>query len=226
METVTDFIFLGSKITADGDCSHEIKRHLLLGRKAMTSLDSILKNRHYSANKGLSSQSYGFSSSHVWMWELDYEESWVPKNWCLWTVVFNKTLESPLDCKEIKSVNPKGNQPWIFIGRTDAEAPILWPPDANSRLIRKDPDAGKDWKKVEKGTTEDETVEWHHQLNGHKFEQALGDGEGQRRLAVLQSMGHKELDRTERLNNNNSWGRWRRNANNEGSSSETILHTL
>jgi len=226
MEIVTDFIFLGSKITADGDCSHEIKRHLLLGRKAMTSLDSILKNRHYSANKGLSSQSYGFSSSHVWMWELDYEESWVPKNWCLWTVVFNKTLESPLDCKEIKSVNPKGNQPWIFIGRTDAEAPILWPPDANSRLIRKDPDAGKDWKKVEKGTTEDETVEWHHQLNGRKFEQALGDGEGQRRLAVLQSMGHKELDRTERLNNNNSWGRWRRNANNEGSSSETILHTL
>ena len=129
METVTDFIFLGSKITADGDCSHEIKRHLLLGRKAMTSLDSILKNRHYSANKGLSSQSYGFSSSHVWMWELDYEESWVPKNWCFWTVVLEKTLESPLDCKEIQPVNPKGNQSWILIGRTDAEAetPILWP---------------------------------------------------------------------------------------------------
>ena len=122
MVTVTDLIFWGSKITADGDCSHEIKRCLLLGRKAMTNLDSILKSRHYFTYKGLYSQSYGFSSSHVWMWELDYKESWMLKNWCFWTVVLEKTLESPFDCKEIKSVNRKGNQPWIFIGRTDAEA--------------------------------------------------------------------------------------------------------
>jgi len=145
-ETVTDFIFLGSKITADGDCSHEIKRRLLPARKAMTNLDHILKNRRYFADKGLSSQSRGFSSSHVWMWELDYKGRWALKNWCFWTVVV-KTLVSPLDSKEIKPVNPKGNQSWIFIGRTDAEAetPILWPPDVKSWLIWKDPDAGKDW---------------------------------------------------------------------------------
>ena len=123
VETVADFIFLGSKITADGNCSHKIKRCLLLGRKVMTNLDSILKNRDI-ANKGPSSQSYGFSSSQVWMWELDYKESWALKNWCFWTVVLEKTLESPLDCKEIQPVHPKGNQPWIFIGRTDAEAEI------------------------------------------------------------------------------------------------------
>ena len=121
VETVTDFIFGGSKITADGDCSHESKRHLLLGRKAMTNPDSILKSRCYFANKSPSSQSYGFSSSHVWMWELDYKESWALKNWCFRTVVLEKTLESPLDCKEIKPVNPKENQSWIFIGRTDAK---------------------------------------------------------------------------------------------------------
>ena len=122
VETVTDFISGGSKITADGDCSHEIKRRLFLGRKVMTNLDSVLKKqRCYFANKGLSSQSYGFSSGHVWMWELDCKESWAPKNWCFWTVVLEKTLESPLDCKEIQPVHPKGNQSWIFIGRTDAE---------------------------------------------------------------------------------------------------------
>ena len=165
METLIDFIFLGSKITADGDCSYEIKRHLLLGRKAMPNLDSILKGR----DKGLSSQSCGFSCSHVWIWELDSKESWAPKNWCFWTVVLEKTLESPLDCKEIQLVHPKGNQSWIFIGRTDAEAetPILWPPDGNTW---KDPDAGKDWRQEEKGTTENEMVGWHHQLNGHEFE--------------------------------------------------------
>ena len=127
--------FLDSKITADGDCSHEIKRHLLLGRKVMTNLDSILKSqRHYFANRGPSSQSYDFSSSHGWMWELDYKESWGQKNWCFWTVVLEKTLQSPLDCREIQPVLPKGDQSWIFIGRTDAEAetPILWPPDADS----------------------------------------------------------------------------------------------
>ena len=148
VEAVSDFILLGSKITADGDCSHEIKRRLLLGRKVMTNLDSILKNhRYYFANKGPSSQGYGFSSGHIWMWELECEESWMPKNWCFWTVVLEKTLESPLDCKEIQPVHPKGDQSWVFIGRTDVEAetPILRPPDAKSWLIGKDPDAGRDW---------------------------------------------------------------------------------
>ena len=138
VETVSDFIFLDSKITADGDCSHEIKRRLLLGRKVMTNLDSILKKqRHYFANKSLSNQGYGFSSGHVWVWELDYEESWAPKNWCFWTVVLGKTLESPLDCKDIQPVHPKGDQSWVFMGRTDVEAetPVLWLPDAKSWLI-------------------------------------------------------------------------------------------
>ena len=128
VETVSDFIFFGSKITADGDWSHEIKRHLLLGRKVMTNLDSILKSREITS----SSQGYDFSSSDGWMWELDYKESWVLKNWCYWTVVLEKTLENPLDCKEIQPVHPKGSQSWVFIGRTDVEAetPILWPPDA------------------------------------------------------------------------------------------------
>ena len=120
----------------------------------------IKKQRHYFINKDLYGQSYGFSSSCVWIWDLDNKKDWVPRNWCLWTVVLEKTLESPLDCKEIKPVNPKGNQLWIFIGRTDAEAeaPILWPPDGNNQLIGKNPDAGKDWGQEEKGTTEDEMV--------------------------------------------------------------------
>ena len=132
----------------------------------------IKKQRHYFANKGLSSQSYGFSSSHIWMWELDYKESWVVKNWCFWTVVLEKTLESPLDYKEIQLVNRKGNQSWIFIERADAEAetPIFWLPDAKNRLIWKDSDDGKDWRQDEKGTTEDEMVGWHHRLNRHVFE--------------------------------------------------------
>ena len=142
----------------------------------------IKKKRHYFVNKSPSSQSYGFSSSHIWMWELDYKESWMQKNWCFWTVVLEKTPESPLNCKGIKPINPKGNQPWIFIGRTDAEAeaPILWPPDVKSQLIGKDPDAGKDWRQEEKGKTEEEMVGWHHWLNEHEFEQALGDGQGQK----------------------------------------------
>ena len=144
-----------SKITADGDCSHEIKRHLLLTRNAMTNLDSILKSRHYFADKGPSSQSYGFSSSHASMWELDHKEGWALKNWCFWTVVLEKTLESPLDSKEIQPVHPKGNQSWVFIGRTDVEAetPVFWPPDVKNWLIWKDPDVGKDWRQEEKGTT-------------------------------------------------------------------------
>ena len=129
----------------------------------------IEKQRHYFVNKGPSSQGYGFSSSHVWMRELDYKESWAPKNWCFWTVVLEKTLESPLDCKEIQPLHSKGDQPWVFIGRTDVEAEtaILWLPDLKSWLIWKDPDAGKDWGQEEKGMTEDEMVGWHHRLNGH-----------------------------------------------------------
>ena len=162
----------------------------------------VRKQRHYFANKGPSSQSYGFSSSHVWMWELDYKESWVTKNWWFWIVVLEKTLESPLDCKEIKLVNPKGNQSWIFIGRTDAEAetPILWPPDAKNWLIGKDLDAEKDWRQEEKGMTEVEMVGWHHWLNGHEFEQAPGVVDGQGSLLCCSPWGRKELDTTEQLN--------------------------
>ena len=172
METVTDFIFFGSNITAGGDCSHEIKRHLFLGRKAMTNLDSILKSRDITLWACLSSQSYGFSSGHVWIWELDYKETWMQKNLCFWTVVFENTLESPLDYKEIQPVHPKRDQSWVFIGRTDGEAetPTLWSPDAKSWLIWKDPDAGKDWGQEEKATTEDEMVGWDYWLNGHEFE--------------------------------------------------------
>ena len=132
----------------------------------------IKKQRHYFANKVPSNQSFGFSNSNIWMWQLDCEESWALKNWCFWTVVLEKTLESPLDCKEIKPVHPKGDQFWIFIGRTDveAESPILWAPDVKNWLIGKDPDAGKDWRLEEKGTAEDEMVGWHHWLNGHEFE--------------------------------------------------------
>ena len=187
--------FLGSKIPADGDCSHEIKRWLLLGRKAMINLDSMLKS------KGPYSQSYGFSNSHVWMWELDHIESWVPKNWCFWTVL-EKTLESPLDCKDIQPVNPKENQTWVFIGRTDAEAeaPILWPLDVKNWLTGKDPDAGWDWRKEEKGTREDEMVGWHHRLNGHEFEQAPVVGDGQGSLVCCSPWGREESNMTERLN--------------------------
>ena len=132
----------------------------------------IKKQRHYFANKGPSSQGYGFSCSHVWMWELDSKETWALKNWCFWTVVLEKTLESPLDHKEIQPVHPIGNQSLIFIGRTDieAETAILWPPDAKNWLIGKDPDAGKDWRWEEKGTTEDEMVRWHYRRDGHEFE--------------------------------------------------------
>ena len=171
VETVPDFILGGSKISGDGVCSHEIERHLFLGRKTITILDSVLKSRGF-ASKGPYSQSNGFSSSHVWMWELDHKEVWTSKDWCFWTVVLEKTLESPLDCKKIQPVSLKENQSWIFIGRTDAEAeaPILWPPDAKSWLVRKVSDAGKDWGQEEKRTTEDEIVGWHHWLNGHEFE--------------------------------------------------------
>ena len=168
----------------------------------MTNLDKhIQKQRHYFANTGPSNQSSSFSSSHLWMWELDHKESWVPKSYCFWSVLLQKTPENPLACKEIKLVNPKGNQVWIFIGRTDAkaEAPILWSPDAKNWLIGKDPDAGKDWRQ-EKGVTEDKMVRWHHWLDGYEFEQAPGVGDGPGSLACCSPWGCKESDMTEWLN--------------------------
>ena len=157
----------------------------------------IRKQRHYSANKGPSCQSYGFSHSHVWMWELDLcKEGRKLKNLCFWTVVLEKTLKSPLDCKEIQPVHPKGNQPWIFTGRTNAEAPKLCSPHVKSQLIGKDPDAGKYWRQEEKGMTEDEIVGWHHWFNGHRFEQAPKNGEGQGSLACYSPWVHKEMDMT------------------------------
>ena len=161
-----------------------------------------MKQRHYFVNKDPSSQGYGFSSGHVWMWELDYKESWGPTNWCFWTMVLEKTLESPLDCKEIHPVHPKGDQSCVFIGRTDVEAetPVLWPLDVKSWLICKDPDAGKDWRWEEKGITEDEMVGWHHRLNGHEFEWIPGVGDGQGGLVCCSPRVHKELDTTEWLN--------------------------
>ena len=155
MGAVTDWIFLGSKIAVDGNCSHEIKRRLFLGREAMTNLDNILKSRDITLpGKVCIDKAIIFSSSCLWMWELDHREGWVRKNWCFWIVVLEKTLECPLDNKEIKPVNPKGNERWRLIGRTDAEAEslILWPPDVKSPLIgKRNPDAGKDWRQKEKG---------------------------------------------------------------------------
>ena len=153
----------------------------------------IKKQRYYFAKKGPPSQSYGFSSSQVWMWQLDHKECWVPKNWCFWIVLLEKMLGSPLYYKDIKPVIPKGNQPWIFIGKTDAEAeaPVLWSPYAKDCLIGKDPDAGKDWRQEEKGTTEDKMVGWHHRLDGHKFEKAPGAGDGQGSLVCCSPWGHR-----------------------------------
>ena len=182
--------FLGSKITAGGDCSHEIKRRLLLGRRVMTNLVSIFKSRdvtlptkvHLVKAMVFPVVMYGCES-----W--DCEEGWVPKNWCFWTVVLEKTLESPLDCKEIQPVHSKGNQSWVFIGRTDAEAetPVLWPPHVKSWLIGKDSDAGRDWGQEEKGTTKDEMAGWHHWLDGHEFEWSPEVGNGQGGLTCCNS---------------------------------------
>jgi len=191
------------KVTADGDSSHEIKRLVLLGRKVMTNLDSIFKSRDITlSTKVRLVKAMVFFSGHVWMWELDYKESWVPKNWCFWTVVLEKTLESPLDSKDIESVLPKGDQSWVFTGRTDAEAetPILWPPDAKSWLIWKDLDAGKDWGQEEKGMTEDEMVGCHHRLNERGFGWTPEVGDGQGGLMCCSSWSHKESDMTEQLN--------------------------
>ena len=194
VETVSDFIFLGSKINVDGDCSHEIKRRLLLGRIAMSNLDSLLKSRHITLLTKVHIIKaiifpvvlYGCESGTIEKTEHQRIDAF--ELWC-W-----RTLESPLGSKEIKPVTPKGNQHWTFIGRTDAEAetPILWPSDAKSRLIRKDPDAGKDGGQEEKGATEDEGVGWAHQLNGGEFEQTQGDCDGQRSLQLMgsQRVGH------------------------------------
>ena len=200
-KTVADFILGGSKIILVGDCSHEIKRHLLLGRKVITNLDNILKSWDIT----LSTKIHLVKAMvfpvvmYGWIWELNYKESWVQKNWCFWTVVLEKTLESPLDCKEVQPGHPKPDQSWVFIGKTDVEAetPTLWPPDAKGWLIWKDPDSGKDWGQEEEGTTEDEMVGWHHWLNGHEFGWTLGVGDGQGGLVCCSSWGHKESDTTE-----------------------------
>ena len=172
MEIVKNFVFLCCKITADGDGSHETKRHLLLGRKAMTCLDSILKSKDITLLTKVCLVKAMVFPVVMFGCELDYKESWVLKNWCFWTVVLEKTLESPLDHKEIQPVHPKGNQSWIFIWRTDVktETPKLWPSDAKNWLTGKDPDAWKDWRQDEKWMIEDEMVGWHHQLDGHEFE--------------------------------------------------------
>ena len=169
----------------------------------MTNLDTIFKSRDITLlTKVCLVKSVVFPVVMYGHWELDCEESWALKNWCFWTVVLEKTLESPLDCKEIQPVHPKGDQSWVFIGRTDAEAetPVLWPPDAKSWLIGKDPDAGRDWGQEEKGTTEDEMAGWHHRLDRHEFGWTLGVGDGQGGLACCEAWGHKESDTTERLN--------------------------
>ena len=165
------FFWGGSKTIADDDCSHKIKRHLLLGRKVMTSLDSILKSRDLLCQQRSIYQGYGFSSSHVWVWELDHKESWALKNWCFWTVGLEKTLESPLDCKEIQPVNPKGNQSWVFIGGLKQKLKLQY----FGHLMRRTDSFEKTRmlekrRSQEKGTTEGEMVGWHHQLDGHEFE--------------------------------------------------------
>ena len=197
METVRDFILGGSKSLQMVTAAMKLKTIAPWKKSYDQPRQHIKKQRHHFANKGPSSQSYGFSSSHVWMWELDYKESWVPKNWCFWTVVLEKTFESLLDCKGIQ-VHPKGNQSWIFIGKTDAEAetPILWPLDVKNWLIGKDPDAGKDWRREEKGMTEDEMVVWHHRLDGPEFEEAPGVGDGQGSLACCSLWGCKDSETT------------------------------
>ena len=188
-----DFIFGGSKITADGDCSHEIKRCLLPRRKAMTNLDSIKNQRHYFANKGPSSQSYGFSNSHVWMWQLDYKENWVPKNWCCWigSVGENSWKSLGLTAKRsnqwiLKEISPEYSLEGL---KLKLKLQYLGSPDAKNWLIRKDHDAGRRWRQEQKGTTEDEMVGWLHWLDGHEFEQVLRVGDGQRSLVCCSPWG-------------------------------------
>ena len=201
-ETMTDFIFGGApKSLQMLTAAMKLKDKCSCKKSYDQPRQHIKKQRHYFANKGPYCQSYGFSSIHVCMWELDHQEGWELKKWCFWIVVLEKTLESPLDCKEIQPVHPKGNQSWMFIGRTDAEAgaTILWPSNSKNWLIRKDPEAEKDRRQEGKGMTEDEMVGWHHWLIEHEFEQAPGDGEGQGSLLCWSPWGHKESDLTEWL---------------------------
>ena len=197
LETVTDFSFLGSKTTADSDCSHKIKRRLFLGRKAMTNLDSILKSRDITLPTKVFYSSYGFSSSHVWMWELDHKKGLVPNNWCFWTVVLEKTLESPLDSKEIKQVNPKGHQSWIFMGVTDAEGEdlILWPTMRTADSLEKALMLGKIEGKRRKGR---QRIRWLGGITDSMDPSLskLRDSEGQGNLSCYSSRGRKELDMT------------------------------
>ena len=206
VEGVTDFLFLGSKITEDGDCSHEIRTWLLLSRKAMADLDSLLKSRNITlpTKAHIVKEGYGLPSGHIRLWELDQKEGRMTKNWCLRTVVLEKTLESPLDSKKTKPVNLKGNQPWIIVQKTDTEAetPVFWSSDANNWLTGKVPDAGKIWGQKEKRASEDEMAGWHHWCNGHELGKTLGDGEGQRGLALCIPWSRKVSDMTGWLNNN------------------------
>ena len=203
--TVSDFIFGVSKITADGDCSHEIKIRLLLGRIVDQSRHHIKKQTILCQQRPVLPRLWFFQWSCVDV-SLDYKESWALKNGCFWTVVLEKTLESLLDCREIQPVHPKGDQSWVFTGRTDVEAetPIFWPPDVKSWLIWKDPDAGKDWGQEEKETTEDETVRWHHPLNGHEIQYTPVVGHGQEGLVCCSLWGRKESYMPEQLN----WTDW------------------
>ena len=202
-ETVTDFIFLGSKITTDGDQRHEIKMLAAWKKNLYKLREHFKKQRNYFANKGPTSQSYGFSSGHVWMWELDHKESWELKNRCFWTVVLEKILESPLDCKENQPVHPKGDQSWAFIGRTDVEreTPILWPPGAKNCLIWKDPDSGNDWKKEEKGMAEDELdgITNSMDMSFSKSESWWWTGKPGAASMVLQTVRHDWATFTDRL---------------------------
>ena len=202
-KTVTNFIFLGSKITADSDRSHGITRCLLLGRQDMTNL-AYYKSKDHFTTKGPYSQSYGFSSSYVPVWELDHKESGVLKKWCLRVVLLEKTLQNTLDSKEIKRFNAKGNQSWIFTGRTDARAPILWSPYGKSRLTEDDPNAREVWRQ-EKRVAEDEMVRYHDQLSGHEFEQILRECRT-KESGILQSMGLQRVGHdlaTEQYQHNN-----------------------
>ena len=195
VEAVTDFLFLGSKSLQMVTAAMKLEDTCFLARK-LCKTKHFRKQRHHFTNKG----PYSLSSSHVWMWPyVDDKEGRLPKNWCFQTVVL-KTLETLLDIKEIIPVNPKETQPWLFMGRTDVEATILGPLDANSRLTGKDPDAGKDWRQKKK-VTEDEMVGWHHWLDGHEFEQTPGVGDGQGSLSCYSPWSHKESDMTWRLNN-------------------------
>jgi len=195
IETVTYFILGGSKISAEGDCSHEVKRLLLLGKKGYEKpRQYIEKQRHHIAKKQPFSQSCVFFSSRVWMQKLNHKESWAQNNWCFQTVVLEKTLESPLDSNKIQPVHPKGNQSWIFIGRTvaEAEALILWLPDAKNWLLGKDPDAGKDWRQEEKGMTEVQMVGWYHHLDGC-VSASFGSWWSMGKPGVLPSMGSQRV---------------------------------